>query len=59
MRSLLLQITATIMKTPALIDQSRATVVYIHSLQAVEPEIVEESLRDDVCHPLDVVFFRY
>ena len=50
MRSLLLQITAAIMETPALIDQTRdrATVVLIRSLQAVEPAIVEESLRDDV-----------
>ena len=61
MRLLLLQITEAIMDTPALIDQSRdrATVVLIRSLQAVEPSIVEESLRNDVFHPLVVVFSHY
>ena len=61
MRSLLLQITAAIMETRALIDQSRdrAAVVLIRSLQAVKPAIVEESLGDDVSHPLVVVFSRY
>ena len=44
-----------------LIDQSRdkATVVLIRSLQAVEPTIVGESLRNDVSDLLVVVFFRY
>ena len=49
------------MEIPALIDQSRdrATVVLIHSLQAVESAIVEESQRSDVFHLLVVVFSRY
>ena len=44
-----------------LINQSRdrATVVLICSLQAVEPTIIKESLRDDVSHPLVVVFSHY
>ena len=61
MRSLLPQITVAIMETPALIDQSRdqVTVVLTRSLQNVEPAIVEKSLRDDVFHPLVVVFSCY
>ena len=49
------------METRALIDQSRdrAAVVLIRSLQAVKPAIVEESLGDDVYHPLVVVCSRY
>ena len=61
MGSLLLQITAAIMETPALIDQSRdrVTVGLIRLLQAVKLAIVEESLRNDVSNPLVVVFSRY
>ena len=61
MRLLLPQITAAIMETRTLIDQSkdRAAVVLIRLLQAVEPTIVEESLRDDVFHPLIIGFSRY
>ena len=61
MRSLLLQITAAIRETPALIDESRdrAAVVSIRSLQAGKSTIVEESLGDDVFHPLVVVCSRY
>ena len=61
MRSLLLQITAAIRETPALIDESRdrAAVVPIRSLQAGKSTIVEESLGDDVFHPLVVVCSRY
>ena len=45
------------METPALIDQSRhMAVVFIRLLQAVKPVIVEESLGDEVSHPLVVVF---
>ena len=49
------------METPALIDRSRdrAAVVSVCSLQAVEPASVEESLHDDVSHPLAVVFSCY
>ena len=52
------------MKTPALIDQSRdrsavVSETIIRSLQAVESMIVEESLHDDVSHPLAVTFSRY
>ena len=49
------------METLALIDQSRdrVTVVVTRSLQAVEPAIVEESLHNDVFHPLVVVFSCY
>ena len=44
-----------------LIDQrrDRAAVISIRSLQAVKPAIVEESLGDDVFHPLVVVCSRY
>ena len=61
MRSLLLQITAAILETLALIDQSRdrATVVLIHLLHAVEPAIVNESLGVDVSHPLVVILSHY
>ena len=61
MRSLLLQITAAIMETPALIDKSRdrTAVALIRSLQAVKPEIVQESLGDDVSHPPVIIFSRY
>ena len=49
------------METPAFIDQSRdrVAVVLIRSLQAVKPLIVEESLGDDVSHPLVVYCSRY
>ena len=48
------------METPALIDQSRhMAVVFMRSLQAVKPAIVEESLGDEVSHPLVVVFSCY
>ena len=40
------------METPALIDQSR-------HMAAVKPAIIEESLGDEVSHPLVVVFSRY